>query len=407
MQRLRGLWLARELPFPLNSGDRIYSANLARSLAGAGCDLTFVGLAPASGASVPADWSIVWKTVPGSRKNTFRALFSKRPLVAATFSTAQYRAVVESLAQEHWDFVVFDQYGLGWAIPVFRNREESNGAKVLVHIAHDHEATLVEALYRGFKGSFVKRLGLWQNFLKTKAFEKWIAQNVDLLTAITDEDAEKFAVDSPDTTIVVLKPGYLGSIGLRTCIDDEVPRRVILVGSFQWIAKQENLRQFVRVADPLFAKAGIEFQVVGSIPNAFERELVNSTKSLSVTGQVDTLDPYFESARLAIVPEVIGGGFKLKFLDYIFGRVPVATLRNAAAGLPEEILSAMIVSDNLTGLVQDICSAIDQCAELNRMQEQALQAAKSLFRWEDRGEALLEAVQADLDRGSAEAAITQ
>ena len=37
------LWLARMLPLPLCTGDRIYSARLAEALARAGCEVRFVG----------------------------------------------------------------------------------------------------------------------------------------------------------------------------------------------------------------------------------------------------------------------------------------------------------------------------------------------------------------------------
>jgi hypothetical protein len=42
---MKCLWLSRILPFPQTAGDRIYSLNLAKSLARAGAEVTFVGFA--------------------------------------------------------------------------------------------------------------------------------------------------------------------------------------------------------------------------------------------------------------------------------------------------------------------------------------------------------------------------
>ena len=113
---MKVLWLARALPFPLDTGDRIYSARLIRALADAGADLTVVGLAAQPASAVPDDWPVRWHTIAGTTRPTWHALASTMPLVAAAHATPVYRAQVELFAQQDWDAVVFDQYGLGWEI---------------------------------------------------------------------------------------------------------------------------------------------------------------------------------------------------------------------------------------------------------------------------------------------------
>lgn len=396
---LRGLWLARELPFPLDSGDKIYSARLAKSLADAGALLMVAGLEPLGKPAIPADWPIRWYPIFGGRNSTLRSLLSPMPLVAAVHATDGYRLEVQALAKQKWDFVVLDQYGTGWAIEPFLARRRTGRGPVLIHIAHDHEASVCGMLYREFQGSPLRRLGLWQNWLKARAFEKSLASRVDIVTAITEEDAALFAADAPKARTVVLKPGYDGVAAQRAPITADTPRRVVMVGSFHWTAKQENLRRFVAVADAWFASVGIELHVVGSMPPEFAAELAQSTRATHLHGFVDDINPLFDSARIAVVPEMIGGGFKLKFLDYLFGRMPVATLSHAAAGLPDEVRGAMLCRDDLEGLVAGICELMDDLGRLNDMREVALAKAESLFRWEDRGTALLAAVQAVHERG--------
>jgi glycosyltransferase involved in cell wall biosynthesis len=399
--RPRGLWICRELPFPLDTGDRIYTARLQKSVADAGADLTVTGFAPPSNATLPADWPIQWITVTGQRHGSLRALCNTMPLVAATHDTAAYRQLLDTLSKQRWDFVVIDQYGIGWALPYFERLPKAQ-RPVLVHVAHDHEASVYASLVREFRGSFVKRIALWQNWLKTRAFERHIARSVDVVTAITEEDAARFALDAPATGSVVLKPGYDGAVSRRERIADHVPRQVVMVGSYQWVAKQENLRRFVAAADAKFAAAGITLHVIGSMPESLATELRNASRATVLHGFVKDIAPHFANARLAAVPEEIGGGFKLKFLDYIFGRVPVATLTHAAAGLPVDVCKAMVCSKDIDALVDDIVATIGDTARLDAMQRDALAAAQALFRWEDRGVALLAAV--DVARASPTAA---
>jgi glycosyltransferase involved in cell wall biosynthesis len=390
---MRGLWITRALPFPLDTGDRIYSARLMRAVAEAGADLTVIGFAPQPADAVPTGGTIRWRTVQGKPRGTARALASTLPLVAAAHATQAYRREIAELAQEDWDFVVFDQYGTGWAMAPFLRRRTRAGAPVLVHVAHDHEASVYASLVRGFKGSPIRRLGLWQNWLKTRRLERRIARSVDLVTAITTEDAARFALDAPQTASVVLTPGYDGVVSGRTQVDAKVSRHVVMVGNYNWVAKSENLRQFVAAADAVFHAHGIVLDVVGAMPPALAQELRATAKATVLHGFVDDIAPVFANARIAVVPEEIGGGFKLKFLDYIFGRVPVASLTHATAGLPDEIRRAMICRDGLPALVRAIVDHIDDTEGLSALQDAALHAAQARYRWADRGRDLLAAIQ--------------
>jgi hypothetical protein len=98
---------------------------------------------------------------------------------------------------------------------------------------------------------------------------------------------------------------------------------------------------------------------------------------------------------------MVGGGFKLKFLDYIFARVPVATLSAAAAGLPESLRAWMLSRNDLNALVDAIVANIDQFDELNERQQRAFELAQSLYRWIDRGVQLREAILQILSHSSA------
>ena len=161
--------------------------------------------------------------------------------------------------------------------------------------------------------------------------------------------------------------------------------RAVIVGSFHWVVKRENLARFVEHADARFAANGIELVVAGDVPADLKQTLLASSKATHFQGFVTELGPFLAQARIAIVPELIGGGFKLKFLDYIFGRVPVATVDAAAAGLPQRLRNDMITSDDFEGLTTAIIENIDQLDLLNRIQSAAFDQARTLYRWEDRG----------------------
>lgn len=392
-ESIRCLWLAREMPYPVNSGDRAYSGKLAAALSNAGVELHYVGLAAAADAQAPTEWPIHWIPVAGTRKPYALALFSRQPFVTAAHATPRHRRRLATLLKQRWDAIVLDHYGSGWALgPVCRAVGDAAQRPVLVHIAHNHEESLSHSLFRAYEGSRLKRLALYQNHIKILRLERALVRQADLVTAITEEDRRAFSRLAPDQQFLVLPPGFSGWVSSRRVIGADTPRSVVLIGSFRWVVKMENLRRVVRIMDPIFHRNGITLNVVGDVPEDLLAELRPIARASRFHGFVGDLAPYLQSARMALVPEVIGGGFKLKLLDYIFGRVPVATIAEAAAGLPAEIQANMLSEQGQEDLARQIVANIDNLPLLNRMQECAFEAAASLFDWRDRGRELKRAI---------------
>lgn len=387
---MKVLWIAREIPFPADSGDRIYTGQMVRAFGEASGEVTFVGIADHQTGAAPADAAVQWTSVACRRHGLLRSLFSTWPLVAAVHATAAYRERLDQLFEQRWDAIVFDHYASGWALQRFLATPQGKSAQrpVIVYLAHNHEERVLRAIAAGSDASLVRRLGFWQNYYKVRAMERYMVNQVDLVTAITQEDADSFAAQRVGLRTIVLTPGYNGAVTQARQITLQTPRRVMMVGSFQWAAKQENLRQFLRIADPVFARNGIVFDVVGSVPDALRAELAPQLKATVLHGFVDDPGPLFDAARIALVPEAIGGGFKLKFLDYLFRRMPVATLTDAVAGLPAELRAQMIQRATLAELADAVVAQIDAVDQLDGMQQRAFQVAGSLFQWHDRGEGL-------------------
>ena len=79
-----------------------------------------------------------------------------------------------------------------------------------------------------------------------------------------------------------------------------------------------------------------------------------------------------EHARIALVPEEIGGGFKLKILDYIFSRVPIAAVETALNGIPVQLQSQFVIESDISTLLATIVAVIDDIDRLNAMQNERI-----------------------------------
>jgi hypothetical protein len=387
---LKCLWLSRTLPYPLNAGDRIYSARLAESLAARGVDITFVGL---NGQAPPRPvHNIKWYLVAGSLRGQFASLLHTMPLVGARHATPKYEAEVRGLLQQEvWDIVAIDQYAMAWSLK-YRRMLGSTACKWLF-ITHNAEEEVTKQQWQDCNGPLWERFYYLQNYLKTRRIERRGLRLCDLITVNTDTDAAHFRKTVPEAVTLTLTPGYDRARLHDREITIHTPRAAVIFGSFHWSAKLENLRLFLDSADARLHDAGIEMRIVGDIAADFRSELERRYISPRITGFVQ--DPAMHlNVRLAIVAEPIGGGFKHKLLDYIFNRVPIVALESCTAGLPASVRKYILTAPDIPSLMDCVETVIDDFTRLNWLQNGAFAAAGEAFDWSERGRALHEAILA-------------
>jgi hypothetical protein len=95
---------------------------------------------------------------------------------------------------------------------------------------------------------------------------------------------------------------------------------------------------------------------------------------------------------LAVVPERTGGGFKLKVLEYVFNRTPIAALNSSIMGTPLTPGVDMLMFPTQQDLATGILKVIDDIPLLNRLQERAFAACANRFDWNERGARLIGAL---------------
>lgn len=80
---------------------------------------------------------------------------------------------------------------------------------------------------------------------------------------------------------------------------------------------------FINNVMPLLNDLNIRFIVLGSKPSD-ELKNIKSDKVI-ITGFVDNIEPYFESAMCLVAPLVLGAGIKVKILESLSSGIPVLT----------------------------------------------------------------------------------
>jgi hypothetical protein len=398
---LRCLWLTRMDPELPDAGDLTYSFHLLSSLSRAGVRLTVLATGRTNDRvrRAPSDNGIEWAVVPWESNReigghlAMRSLFSCLPNVASQYKTAPFHRALQVQMARDWDAIVVDHLGMGWVWPAVETYRRRKPTVVSVFIAHQCEGEARRSVARNFHGSILRKVALRIDAAKADRLERKLISQSNLVSAITAEDLRSFGgLDK----IMFLPPGYAGLRVECREINDATPRRALILGSAVWLAKQMNLIEFLAATDELFYQQRIELWAVGNVPEHLWAK--NHFRAARFLGFVADLEPIFRSVRIGIVAERTGGGFKLKTLDYIFNRVPIAAIKGTITGLPLTPEVDYLSFKSMRELAKGIAAVIDDIERLNSLQHAAYEKCDEDFHWNDRGRDLRDAIQQAMSR---------
>lgn len=393
------LWLTRFFPYPSHAGDLIYSAKLIEALANQDCHVTaFCTYAdPLPSLESPAR-QVDWVTCrEGSGHRMWLYPVSPLPRQALRLSAPNAsRALRNLLTRRKWDAILIDYVSMGWTLPLLAQAARTMRHRPgLVYIAHNHEASLRRLACSNSTASLPLRLAQQIDGRRVAALEHQLLTQVDLVTTVSSEvDQVLFKADAPEQRYLNIVPGYGGPRLLNRTLTANTPRRVIVVGSFDWIVKQQNLTEFLEAAAAPLTAHGIGIDIVGSGPAGLFDSWRRRFPNVAIHGRVDAVEPYLQNARISLIPERIGGGFKTKVLNAVFQRSPVFALTGSVTEMPLADGKSYRLFPDFPALVEGIIEYIDDLNGLNALQEAAYRACQDGFHWQDRGFTLHKALMA-------------
>jgi glycosyltransferase involved in cell wall biosynthesis len=313
-----------------------------------------------------ADWAAEWQPegvdlqvelmdarnrVPQVLANT---LFSALPFNMAKYRRPGFaRRVERALAERRPDVVHFDSlHTAGYAASVGRLAPQA----LRVLRCHNAEHVILERLAVS-TAQPLKRALIGLQARRLKAYEAQMLDAFDLILAITEADAARFAAINPRSVerTIVVPAGVDLPAALPSAPGAGVgPLRLLHIAAMDWLPNQAGLRWLVDEVLPLLDAAGFDYHldVIGkNMPDEFQRY---SGPRVTVQGFVRDLGPCLERAELALVPLKVGGGMRVKILDFWAAGIPVVSTRVGAEGLSDGLPAAVELADE----PQDFAQAI-------------------------------------------------
>ncbi|GGB26361.1 glycosyltransferase [Allosediminivita pacifica] len=383
------LFVVRTYPYPPYAGDLRFNADLISALA----MQTDVNITVFCGSGLPEnpgpEGTATWTGIGGTqgRMADLRSILGSLPRAAErAMSPEARRELGKLLDAQSFDAVVLSESCTAPAAEIVASR-----GLPIIYVSHN-----VDIDIRPRIASEVTRPGLRQlqhrDAEKYRRMELALLERADGITAITSEDAARYRDLAPGKPVVEMSPGYSGKPAkVPENMAGTTEALAVIVGSFEWNAKLRNLDTILSAYERAGGQgAGFRLRIAGRMAPGRVETYRAAYPDVEFTGEFGALEDVVSDARMALVLEDLGGGFKLKILDYIFSRLAIVAYPHAMAGSGLTPGAHYVAVDDPDEAMTRISELVGDIDELKTMSTKALEHAQERFSWEPRASALLE-----------------
>jgi len=382
------LWITKTNPFRGKGGEYLYSAGMITALS-ENSEVKLVCFADHNSTKIEQNaHSSNTIEITADLRSDFSSLFSIFPNNSNRYWRPKFRDVVIDLIGEYQPHaVVIDSLAMAWLISYvekFRHRAS------IIYFSHNYETGLRKSIAADRDATWIARAIRILDSAKTSRLERKICREADLITAITRTDLRNYEEQFPQANCLLLLPGYTTiPANLRAFPKG---RTVCIIGSFLWSTKRSNLLNFLEQSFDILHQNNITLKIIGNIQDEFKQQLLQQYPQLVVTGQVASIDDASAECRAGLLIDTIGGGFKLKALDYIFLGLPIFALPGCMHGLDLESETDFIERRDARSLVQALADLISS-ENMSQMRIAAFEKSKAKYSWQTSSNALYNFLQ--------------
>lgn len=331
----------------------------------------------------PVNRPVPSRKSPGFFLQLASNLFSKLPLAVGRYASAEMRAQIARLLDEHkFDSIVCDFLSVAPNFPdLSRAVLFQHNVETMIWRRHAENAQ-----------------GLKRVYFRVQAERMFECERQACLTAahviaVSENDADQMRRLFGAERITAVPTG-VDLDYFRRPEDRARSRDLVFVGSMEWLPNIDGIRWFVSEILPIIRRArpSTTLTIAGRAPVQEVRALAEADPMIEVTGTVADVRPYFWDSRVSIVPLRIGGGTRLKIYEAMAAGVPVVATAIGAEGLAGRHGEHILLADNPDAFAR---ACLDLLENPGAIADSALRLVSERFSWEHAGRqfaAILESV---------------
>lgn len=311
--------------------------------------------------------------VERSGLNWVKSLFQGKTLNEFRSFNASMAEQVKTLSQGA-NLIFVDHY------EVFQYLPKVYSGKVILH-THNAEGQIWKR-YAEINSNSIKRILIGLEARRIEDREKHYASIADLVLAAPNDIQFLKTANSA----LFVETYHLGNdelLKLPALDFNQTKNALMYVGTLTWEANVDGLLWFREQVWPsIVAKnPDTEFFIIGKNPDDRLVDWATKDPRVIVTGFVEDLDPYYQKARVFVVPLRFGSGMKVKILDAFYRGLPVSTTEIGIESIHAKHEQEVMVASNPEEMAHQISLLLDSKDLWVKMSRSSRVLAEAKYQW--------------------------
>jgi polysaccharide biosynthesis protein PslH len=400
---LKILQLAPKLPYPLVDGGSVGIFKSTEATAKAGADITFVTYPDPDpqvtrkgieALSAFARVHLVSKQLPSRYKTLAKTMFKGAYPVERRMMPEMFELLTQLVDQHEFDLVHVDHAHMGkYAIWL----KETYGLPYVLR-EHNFEALIYERFAATQRDPLKKFVASTHGRRLKKEEFKFIREAAHVVP-ITKEDLSLMRNEIQHQRYTVISSG-VDTDYFRPSNKISEEKLITWIGGMSWDPNRDAVLYFLDDIWPRLSASDpdLRLELIGDGTEALVAKRSDNVKGF---GRVPDVRPYFSRATLLVVPLRVGGGMRLKILDFLASGKAVVTTSIGMEGNRAEHDKHLMIADTPSDFARQVLALLGDSERRNELGSAGRALTEECYSWKKIGQQFVAVYEAVIARQSA------
>ncbi|MGB1253118.1 MAG: glycosyltransferase [Candidatus Promineifilaceae bacterium] len=320
-------------------------------------------------------------TVPVPERSTglrlWQMVSTRLPDMAHRLHSLAFNIALDMLLEENdFDVVQIEGIELAQAIDLVRIDGEKTQ---IVFDNHNAETELQRrAMETDLRNPrrWVAAAYSWVQVQRLARFERWACEQSDAVVAVSESDRGALRNLSVPAQKVTVIPNCIDTQPYQVYEGDVQPFDVVFMGKMDYRPNIDAMLWFVDAIWPAIRAQhpNATCAIVGQKPHA-RLDRVREVAGVTLTGWVESVQPYLHGAKVFIMPLRMGSGTRLKLIEAMAAGKAIVSTTIGAAGFPVTDKQELMIADAAPAFADAVNRILADPADSQTMSAAAQQFA--------------------------------
>lgn len=383
------LLLTPQRPYPPHQGTTLRNFNLIKQLAGQHELHLITFLEPDQTPHDPGPLpqfcqSITTIPMPirTMRTRLRQLLLTARPDMSWRLWSPEFvKRLTQYLSQNQVDLVQIE--GIEMA-PYLAIMEQASPKPKIIYDAHNAEWILQKRACLADVRTprrWIAALYSWVQWQRLRRYEADLLRRVDHTIAMSPPDEAALREVCPDATMTVVPNGV--DVAAYTHYQGQpIPYDLLFTGKMDFRPNIDAVLWFGQHVWPLIQAKRPEttFAIVGQRPHP-RLDGLRELSGLTITGFVESVQPYLAGAKVYVAPLRVGGGTRLKLMEAMAMGVPIVSTTVGAEGFPVTHAQELLLADTPIAFAEAVLELLQNPTRRAKVGQSGQQFAQENYDW--------------------------